>query len=70
MLVFPFLIFAYAVAGGSLIKNGRTHWDQALGLLVRTQPVGANQWWTALVVLALAWAMFIGDGWMKLAAEL
>ncbi len=70
MLVFPFVIFAYAVAGGSLIKNGRTHWDQALGLLVRTQPVGANQWWTALVVLALAWAMFIGDGWMKLAAEL
>ncbi len=70
MLVFPFVIFAYAVAGGSLVKNGRTHWDQALGLLVRTQPVGVNQWWTALVVLAVAWAMFIGDGWMKLAAQL
>ena len=70
MLVFPFVIFAYAIAGGTLVKNGRTHWDQALGLLVRTSPVNANQWWTALVVLAVAWALFVGDGWMKLAAQL
>lgn len=70
MLVFPFVIFAYAIAGGSLVKNGRTHWDQALSLLVRSSPVNANQWWTALVVLAVAWALFIGDGWMKLAAQL
>lgn len=70
MLVFPFFIFAYAVAGGSLVKNGRTHWDQALGLLVRSEPINANRWWTALVVLAVGWAMFLGDGWMKLAAQI
>jgi len=70
LLLFPFAIFAYIVAGGSLVKNGRTHWDQALGLRVGTSSISARQWLITPVALLLAWAMFIEDGWMRLVGNL
>lgn len=70
LLLFPFAIFAYAIAGGSLVKNGRTHWDQALGLRVGSSAVSARQWLTTPVAILLAWAMFIEDGWMRLVGNL
>lgn len=70
LLLFPFLLFAYIFAGGSLIKNGRTHWDQALGLRVGTSAISARQWLITPVMLLLAWAMFIEDSWMRLIGNL
>ncbi len=66
----PFNLFAYGIAFAALVKNGRTHWDQALDLQVQANPISTNQWWVALAVLGVAWALWFDGFWMRLAQEL
>lgn len=70
LLVFPFVLVGHVIAFGLLAKDGRTHWDRVLDLQIRTQPIAAQRWLIVLGLLGGAWAMFLGDGWMRLAVEL
>ena len=69
-LIFPFSLIAYGVAFGSLLTSGRTHWDKALDLHIRTAPLSPNQWWIALVALGISSALWVDGLWMRLAYEL
>jgi uncharacterized RDD family membrane protein YckC len=70
LLIAPFNLFAYGIAFATLVKNGRTHWDQALNLQVQAKPISTNQWWVALAALGVAWALWLDGFWMRLAHEL
>jgi hypothetical protein len=70
LLISPFVVVAYALAFGKLSSSGRTHWDQALDLTVRTRPLSSNRWWAVLAALVGAWTMLINSMWMHLIDEL
>jgi len=70
LLLPPFSIFAYAVAFGTLISKGRTHWDEALNLQVKTAALTPDRWWLALAATGIAWALLYEGVWMRLASEL
>lgn len=68
--VFPFAPIAWGIGFATLLRDGRSHWDRATGLKVIDTPIVVQHWWSALVALAVAWAMLVSDTWMKLAWEL
>lgn len=70
LLIPPFNLAAFGLAFASLVQKGRTHWDQALDLTIRTTPINANHWWGSLAVLGIAYALWIDGVWMRLAYEL
>lgn len=70
LLIFPFVVVAYAIAFGKLSSSGRTHWDQALDLSVRTRPLSSNRWWAVLAALVASWVMLTESVWMTLIYEL
>lgn len=69
-LIMPFNLVAYGIAFAGLVGNGRTHWDRALDLSIRSTPLSANRWSAALAVLVVAWALWLEGVWMRLAFEL
>lgn len=70
LLIMPFQLVAWGFAFAGLVGNGRTHWDRALNLTIRSTPLSANRWWAALAVSAVAWALWYQGLWMQLAYEL
>lgn len=70
LLIFPFSLVAYGLGFAALVQKGRTHWDQALDLHVRSKPLSPNQWWLALAALFVGYALWVDGLWMRLAYEL
>lgn len=69
LLIMPFSLVAYGVAFAGLVGSGRTHWDRALNLTIRSTPLSANRWSAALFGLAIAWSLWYQGVWMRLAYE-
>jgi len=70
LLIMPFQLVAWGFAFAGLVGTGRTHWDKALNLTIRSTPLTANRWWAALAILAVAWSLWYEGLWMRLAYEL
>lgn len=70
LLVFPFMLVTYGIAFASLVGKGRTHWDQALSLSIRSTPLSPNQWWAGLAAAGVAWALLMGGFWMRIALQI
>ncbi len=70
LLIAPFNLVAYGIAFATLVNSGRTHWDQSLHLQVQAKPIPTIQWWVALALLGVAWALWFDGFWMRLAQEL
>jgi hypothetical protein len=70
LLIAPFNLVANGIAFATLIKNGRTHWDQVLNLQVQNKPISPIQWLIGLIVLVAAWALWFDGFWMRLVYEL
>lgn len=70
LLLFPFVLVTYGMAFASLIGKGRTHWDEALGLSIRSTPLSPNQWWAGLAASGVAWALLLGGFWMRMALQI
>jgi hypothetical protein len=66
LLIAPFNLVANGIAFAALMKNGRTHWDQALNLQVQNKPISLIRWWVGLAVLVSAWALWFDSFWMRL----
>lgn len=69
LLIMPFTLVAYGFAFAGLVGTGRTHWDRALNLSIRSTPLTSNRWWAALAVLVIAWSLWFDGVWMRLAYE-
>ena len=69
-LIMPLQLVAWGFAFAGLVGSGRTHWDRALNLTIRSTPLSANRWSAALAALAIAWALWFEGLWMRLAYEL
>lgn len=70
LMIPPFMFIAWAIALAKLSNSGLTHWDQALNLSVRAEPIPSNQWWFALAALIGAWVMLLDAVWMRLVQQI
>jgi uncharacterized RDD family membrane protein YckC len=70
LLIPPFHLFAWGIAWGSLIQEGRTVWDKDDNLQVQLIPIDAQRWGAGLIAVVLAGAALASGLWIRLLWEL